>query len=88
MTTTPYWDDDILVIECDTCAEENEYEMGGAFQNAINAAKADGWRIRPDANTSQGWRHTCGECITKQNEARIFRDAQSKPRWTPGRKRE
>ena len=84
MTVVPSWDDEMLEMTCDTCGYAEEFNMVGSFQSAIDAAKADGWKIRPDQDVSGGWRHTCPECQARKNEAMIFNDKDDfNPGWIP-----
>ena len=46
-------------ITCDDCAEE--IETYGTFQDVVDEAKADNWRISKDDATGE-WTHSCSGC--------------------------
>ena len=52
-------------IECDSCT--NTTELYDEFNELMADAKGAGWEIKP---SSDGWSHTCPECIGGSRLAR------------------
>ena len=50
-------DFETMDFECDTCSIGATYE--GDWQECVDAAKEDGWKIR---KVDGDWKHTCSEC--------------------------
>lgn len=49
-----------MELRCDNCDYEASYE--GSWQECIETAKMEGWKVYIDTETQQ-WKHMCPECV-------------------------
>tara|TARA_Y100000593_G_scaffold83521_1_gene157493 strand:+ start:18741 stop:18971 length:231 start_codon:yes stop_codon:yes gene_type:complete len=48
-----------MTMQCDRCTNMTDDYNIDAFQQMIDDAKEEGWRIERDENAEGGWSHTC-----------------------------
>ena len=51
----------VFEICCDECDFSEEFDTDGNWQAFIDAAKAQGWKMRKDEDLGE-WFHTCPGC--------------------------